>query len=117
MADLALLNQFSESANRLFNRRIRIDAVLVVEVKVVDAETLQTCFAGLLHVVRLAVDAAGIGIAGIADNSELCGQHDLVALALDRASDELFVLVWPVTVGGRQKIDTEFDSPLSGRAP
>src|ERR1700675_1237252 len=115
MADLALLNQFSESANRLFNRRIRIDAVLVVEVKVVDAETLQTCFAGLLHVVRLAVDAAGIGIAGIADNSELCGQHDLVPLALDRASDELFVLVRPVNISGVEKGDAEFERAMNGR--
>src|SRR5882762_11976233 len=105
MADLALLDQFRQSANRFLNRRVRINAVLVIEVNVLNAQPLQTPVAGLLHVIGLTADAADVGIAGIADNSELCGQHDLVALALDRASDEFFILVWPVNVGGVEKID------------
>src|SRR6267378_6853524 len=109
MADLAFLDQFRQSANRFFNWCLRIDAVLVIEVNVLDAQPLQTSFAGLLHVVGLAVDAAGIGIAGIADNSELCGQYDFVAPALDRASDELFVRVWPVDVGGVEEVNAEFE--------
>src|SRR3977135_2558465 len=103
MADLALLDQFREGANRFLNWRIGIDAMLVIKVDVFDAQPLQTSFAGLLHVVGLAVDAAGIGITGIADNSELCGQHDLVALALDCASDELFINVRPLNVSGAEE--------------
>src|ERR1700686_1207865 len=115
MSDLALLDQLRQGANRFFNRRIRIDAMLVIEVNVLDAKPLQTSFAGLLHVVGLAADAAVTWVAGIADNPELCGQHDLVALALDRASDELFVLVRPVDVGGVEKIDAEFEGAMNGR--
>src|SRR5258708_6129551 len=91
------------------------DAVLVVEVDVLDAQPFQTSLAGSLHIVWLAVDAAGIGIAGIADNSELCGQHDLIALALDRASDEFFILVWPVNVGGVEEVNAEFERSVNGR--
>src|SRR6266403_5008932 len=115
MADLALLDQFRQRANRFLNWRIRIDAMLVIEVNVFDAQPLQTSFAGLLHVVGLAVDAAGIGIAGIADNPELCGQHDLVALALDRASDEFFVNVRPVNVSGVEEVNAEFERSVNGR--
>src|ERR1700675_5173537 len=115
MSDLALLDQFRQGANRLFDRRIRIDAVLVVEVDVLDAQPLQTSFAGLFHVVGLAAYAADVGIAGIADNSELCGQHEFVALALDRASDEFFILVWSVDVGGIEEVDAEFERAMNGR--
>src|ERR1700676_3610627 len=115
MADLALLDQLREDADRFLNRRIRIDAVLVIEVDVHDAQPLQTVFAGLPHIVGLAADAADVGITGIADNSELCGQHELVALALDRASDELFVLVGPVNISGVEKGDAEFERAMNGR--
>src|SRR5882762_9758570 len=115
MADLALLDQLRQGANRFFDRCIGIDAMLIVEVNVLNAQPLQTSFAGLLHVVGLPADATGAGIAGIADNSELCGQYDLVAPALDRTSDELFVRVWPVDVGGVEKIDAEFERAMNGR--
>src|ERR1700693_3098196 len=89
--------------------------MLVIEVDVLDAQPLQTSFAGLLHIVGLAADAAVTGVAGIADNPELCGQHEFVALALDRASDEFFVLVRPVNVGGVEKINAEFERAMNGR--
>src|ERR1035438_8476225 len=62
-------------------------------------------FARLLHIVGFAADAANLRVAGIADDPELCGQHDLVALAFNRAPDEFFVLVRPVDVGGIEKMD------------
>src|SRR6266851_1336315 len=115
MSNLALLDQFREGADCFLNWRIRIDAVLVVEVDILDAQPLQTSFTGLLHVVGLAADAADVGIGGIADNSKFCGQHDLVAFALDRASDEFFVLEGPVNVSGIEKIDAEFEGAMNGR--
>src|SRR5208337_617966 len=114
MADLALLDEFRHGANRFLNRRIRIDAVLVVEVNVLDAQPLQTSIAGLLDVVGLAADTADTGVRGIAVYPEFCGQHDLAALALDRASDEFFVLVRPVDIGGVQKSDAEFERTVNG---
>ena len=48
VADLAFLDQLRHGANRFLDRSIRIDAVLVVEVDVLDAQPLQTCFAALL---------------------------------------------------------------------
>ena len=108
-------DQLRQGTNRFLNRRIRIYAVLVIEVDVFDGQPLQTSFTGFFHVVGLAADATGGGIAGIADNPELCGYYDLVALALDGASDEFFVNVRPVDVGGVEKVDAEFERPMNGR--
>ena len=45
VADLALLHQFGHRADGLLDRRVGVDAVLVVEVDVVDAQALQRALA------------------------------------------------------------------------
>ena len=51
-AHLALLDQALHRADRVLDRRVRVDAVLVVEVDDVDAQALEARLAGLHHVVR-----------------------------------------------------------------
>src|SRR2546430_12808995 len=48
---------FRSRADRFLDRRVRIDAVLVVEVDYVDAQALQARYAGLHDVLGPAVDA------------------------------------------------------------
>src|SRR5205807_1259815 len=54
------------------------------------------------------------GVVGVAHDAELGGQHDLVALALDGAADELLVGVGPIHVGRVEERDAQFDSPVDG---
>src|SRR5438552_17866953 len=54
---LALLDEPLHRADRFFDRRVRIDAVLVVEVDYVDAQALEARFAGLHDVLGPAGDA------------------------------------------------------------
>src|SRR5579872_3415971 len=91
MAHLPLFYQLSHRANGFFDWRVGIDAVLVVEIDVVDAEAAQAGFTALAYIFGLAIDAPRHWIRRIANDSKLRSEDDLVALALDGASDELFV--------------------------
>src|ERR1700741_1286187 len=56
-AHFALLDEALHRADRVLDRRIGINAMLVIEVDDVDPEPLQAGVAGLLHVLRAPVDA------------------------------------------------------------
>src|SRR5579862_1353149 len=88
--------------------------MLVVEIDMIDAEAAEARIAGLANVVRLAADAARVGIFRIANDAEFSGENDLVALALDGAPDKFFVGVRSVNVGGVEKGDAEFESAVDG---
>src|SRR5579862_8854042 len=89
--------------------------MLVVEIDVIDAQAAEAGVAGLADVVGLAVDAARVGIFRIANDSKFGGEDDLIALAFDGASDELFVDVRSVNVGSVEKVDAKFESAVNGR--
>ena len=112
MADLARRDELGHRADGLLDRRLRVDAVLVVEVDVVDAEAPQRVLAARLHVVGAAVDAAHGRVVGVADDAELRRQHDLVAAVGDRPADELLVGVRPVDVGGVQQRHAELEGAV-----
>ena len=57
VSHLAGLDELRHRADGLLDRRIRVDAVLVIDVDRVDAEPLQRRVAGPVHVVGTAVDA------------------------------------------------------------
>ena len=62
VADLAGLDELGHRADGLLDRDVLVDAVLVVEVDVVDAEALQRGVAGLPDVLRRAVDAEPLAV-------------------------------------------------------
>ena len=61
VADLALADKVGHGADGLFDGRIGIDPVLIVEVDDLDAQPLQTRLAAGFDVVRPAVDALETG--------------------------------------------------------
>src|SRR5581483_9677767 len=103
-------DELSHRADRLLDRRQRVDAVLVVEVDVVGAETperpLDRRADGLGAPVRPAV-------AERAD--ELRRHHELVTTALDRPADELLVRAASVHLGRVEERDPELERPVDGR--
>ena len=108
-ADLAGIDELGHRADGLLDRDVGVDAVLVVEVDVVDAQAPQRRVARVHHVLGAAVDAARRGVLGVADDPELGGQHHLVAPVGDRLADELLVGVRPVHVGGVEQRDPELE--------
>ena len=93
----------ASGADRVLDRRGRVDAVLVVQVDVVGAEPLQRTLDGGADVGRAAVEVPWAR-AGVRDDAELGGQHHLVAAALERAADELLVDVRAVDLGGVDEV-------------
>jgi len=87
--------------------------VLVVEVDVVDAETLQGSVAGRAHVLRAAVDAdpAPVGPPLVA---ELGRELDLVAAAGDRLAHEPLVGEGAVHVGGVEERHAQVEGAVDG---
>ena len=114
VADLAGLDQLGHRADGLLDRHGLVDAVLVVEVDVVDAEPLQRGVAGRADVLGAAVDADA-GAVGPALVAELGGQLDLVAAAGDGLADELLVGERAVHVGGVEEGDAEVEGAVDGR--
>src|ERR1051325_11273249 len=113
MAHLALLDEAAHRADRLLDRHIRIDAMLVIKVDRVDAEPLQASPAGLLHIGGAAIDA--IGAAGLAGLAEFCGDDDLVAHRLERAAEQFLVMAPAIHIRAVEMIDAALDgAPQQG---
>src|SRR5262249_15458937 len=83
VANFSGAHQFRHGANRLLDGRVGVDAVLVVEIDVLDAEALQAALDGLPNVLGAAVEAARSGIGWIAHDAEFRGEEDSVTLAFD----------------------------------
>ena len=113
VAHLAGGDQLGHRADGLLDRDRLVDAVLVVEVDVVDAEPLQRGVARGADVLRAAVDADP-GAVGEPLVAELGGELDLVAAAGDRLADQLLVGERAVHVGGVEEGHAEVERAVDG---
>src|SRR5438105_15439514 len=78
VADLALVDELRHRADRVLDGRVRIDAMLIVEIDVVDAEAAQGPLARASHIVRTAVHTE-VCTSGRAHVDELRRDDDFVA--------------------------------------
>src|SRR3954447_12360399 len=113
IADLAGVHELLHRPDGLLYLRVRVDAVLVVEVDVVDVQALERCVAGLTHVLGVAADAQALAVLA-ADVAELGGEHDLVAAVGDRVADELLVREGAIHVGRVEQSDAQLERPVDG---
>src|SRR5216684_2058758 len=113
MANLAFFYELRHGSDGFFNRRVGIDAMLVIQIDRLNPQPPEAAFAGLANIVGFAVQGAGTGGFGITDDAEFRGQHNFVALAFEGAAHKLLVRVWAVNVGGIEEIDAEFKSTLN----
>ena len=119
---LPSLDQLGHRADRLLDRHVGVDAVLVVEVDVVGAEALQRALDRAADVLGRAVERTDRGHVArrrvVHPARELGRDHVLVAAALDRAADELLVGQGPVELRGVEEVDPELERALDrARSP
>ena len=114
MAHLAGGDELGHRGHGLLDRGLEVDAVLVVEVDVVDAEALERRVARVPDVVAVAADAEPLALLA-ADVAELRRDDDLVAASDDRTADEPLVRQRAVHVGRVEERDAELESPVDGR--
>src|SRR5881398_2239538 len=112
-AHLPRAHQVGHRAHRVLDRRVRIHAVLVVEVDRLEAEALQAPVARGAHVLRAPVDGAHPRVVA-AHDAELGGDDDLLAPAAEGAPDQLLVGVRAVHVGGVEEGDAEVERAVDG---
>src|SRR5947208_280899 len=85
VAHLPLAYQLGHRAHGVFDGDAFVDAMLVVQVDVIDAQPLERAVTGGAHILGPAVDPLKAAV-GAADVAELRGQHDLVPPAGDGAA-------------------------------
>ncbi len=112
--NLASFDELGHGADGVFDRGVGIDAVLVVEIDVIEAEALERSIAGLADVLGLARDAPEGGVFSFAEIGELGGEKDFVAAGLDGVADQLFVVAHAVDVGGVEEGDAEVERAKEG---
>ena len=112
--DLALGDEVFDGARDVFDRDVRIDAMLVEEVDAVGAETLEGGVGDGLDVIGAGVET-GRGFHGAAIElrgnvpAELGGDDDVVADVVEGFAEELFVGEWAVDFGGVEEGDAAVD--------
>jgi hypothetical protein len=108
--DLALPDQIPDRARDVFDRHVRVHAVLIEEIDRIDVEPFQRALRDLLDVLRPAVHAELFALAGRVEfEPELRGDHQPVAERGERLAHELFVHERAVRLRGVEERDAELD--------
>src|SRR5262245_47603708 len=77
----AFAHKLCHGANGLFNRRVWVDAMLVVQIDHLRAESAQTSFTSLADIIPLTADPAIVRSCGITQDSKLCGNDGQLTIA------------------------------------
>src|ERR1700730_3294093 len=109
--DLALPHEFSHGADSLFYWRIDVDAVLIVEVNNLNAETPETCFAAGAYIVRRTFHAYVVPVRP-SQNAELSCEHDPITAVPDRAAHQFLVPPHSIDVSRVEQFDAELDGTM-----
>ena len=113
---LAALDEPAHLADRVLDRHVGIDAVLVIQVDHFEAEPLQARVAGLPDIFGAAVDA--VRAAGVLRLAELGRDHETVApLAPEGAAEQFLVLAPAIHVGTVEMIDPEIERAMDQLDP
>jgi hypothetical protein len=113
MAHLALPDQFGHRCDGVFDRRLRIDTVLVIEIDSVDPKPHQARLAGVADIIRSTRHAEPLTVRA-ADIAELRGDHHGRSPPLDGAAHQLLVASNAIHVGGVEEGDAEIDRTMDG---
>jgi len=100
MQDLALGDQIFDGASDFFNRYVRVDAVLVVQVDSVGLQAIKRLLYNLFYVFWTAVQTNS----AIDGEAKFTGYLYLVSERLEGFTNQFFVCVRAVDFGGVKKV-------------
>src|SRR5262249_60755671 len=78
---LARAHKLCHRANCFLDRCLGIDAMLIVEIDYVNAQSAQTSFASFVDIIRLTADPAVVGPGGVTQNSKFCCNDDMFTVS------------------------------------
>ena len=111
MTHFAGLDQFGHRADGFFDGNSWIDAMLVIQIDMIDAEPLEAGIAGRMYVLGCSIDAGERAI-GAAHMTELGGQHDVLAARPQDLSEQALVGAGAIHVGGVEKVDADVEGGI-----
>ena len=109
MLDLAFADQVLDRAGDIFDRHVRVDAMLIEEIDDARLQSLERRFSHLLDVLGPAVEAPLLAVFGIDVETELCCDHHVVAERSERLANQFLVGERAVDFGGVEEGDTAFE--------
>jgi hypothetical protein len=112
--DLAFLDQLLHRGGNVFDRHVRINAVLIEEIDAVGLQALERGLGDLPDVLRPAVKAR-LCVSGF--EAELGGDHDLITEWGEGFADELLVGERTVSFRGIEEGDATLDGRLNKSDP
>src|SRR5580693_4735414 len=114
---LALLNQLFYRSRDLFNRHVRVNAVLIEQIDDIDVEPLQGSLGNLLDVRGPTVQPGLLACGRIKFEPELRGDHHLLTKGSEGFANKQFVRERAVDFGSIEECDAAFDCCSNQRDP
>ena len=97
MLDLALANQVLHRTRDVFDRNVRVDAMLVEQVDAIRPKSLQRRVGDGANLRRMAVEPRHLAVLDV--EAELGGDRDLIADGLERFADDILIGIRAVHFG------------------
>jgi hypothetical protein len=107
VAHLASLHELGDGASDVLDRDVGVDAMLVEQIDHLDPQPAQRCIGDLRDLLGAAVEPDRPAV--LDAPPELRGDHDLVAQRREGLTDEFFVDVGAVDLGGIEERDVALD--------
>src|ERR1700720_318682 len=104
--NLSFLNQVLHRAGHVFDRHVRIDAMLIEEIDVVGLQSLERGFGHVLDVVGPAIGPALLVTLEL--EPKLGRNHHLITHGCERFAQKFFVFERAVSFGGIEECNTAF---------
>src|SRR5262245_14834630 len=107
---LTLLNQVLHRSRHVFDRHVRVDAVLINQVYGLDLESLERRLGDLLDVLWPTIQPHPTWLSvGLKFEPELCGDHHSLTEGSEGFAHEFFVCERAVNFSGIEECDAAFD--------
>ena len=113
MPDLALVLEGDQCADRVLQRHLRVGPVELVERDLFELEPPQTTLAGLDQVLWPPVGRP-LSRSG-AHEAAFGRDHEIIRVRVERLADQFLAHVWPVGIGGVEKVHAELDRAAQHR--
>jgi hypothetical protein len=113
MAYLASTHQFSHCAHRLFNGNFRINAVEVINIYMLYAQTFQRLVTGTAHILRCTIHSPSFA-GGIRHDTELRCEYDLVTSPSSEGLTNFYFRI-SIDVCGIKKVDIQVKRTVNQR--
>ena len=98
-------HQLGHGAHGVFDGHGFVDAVLVVQINLLDAQTLSAGVATGLHVFGPAIDAARRRVGRVARDAELGRDEHVLSAPCNRLANQQFMGVRPIEVGRIEEVE------------